>query len=52
MNLATWRAGAERRGLATAAELDALAAGLDRLQADRTGTKPVEWVLRHLVVDA
>jgi trans-aconitate 2-methyltransferase len=48
LNLVTWRGDALARGLATAAELDRVAAGLDDL-ARRPGTTAVRWVMRQVV---
>jgi trans-aconitate 2-methyltransferase len=50
LNLVTWRDDAVDRGLATAAELDRVAAGLHDL-AGRPGTTAVRWVMRQVVVE-
>lgn len=49
LNLVTWRDDAIARGLATAGELDRVAAGLEDL-ATRPGATAVRWVMRQVVV--
>jgi len=50
MNLATWRDRALGLGLAGPADLDRVAAGLERVADGRDDLDPVRWVLRQLVV--
>jgi trans-aconitate 2-methyltransferase len=52
MNLATWRDRALGLGLASADDLDRVAAGLGRLVDGQRGQGPVRWVLRQLAVPA
>ena len=52
MNLTTWRGRALGLGLASAADLDRVAAGLGRLVDGQGGQRPVRWVLRQLAVPA